>query len=791
MTMNSQWGRTIRALWSNGQFALLGMCLAGAVTAQPLSTLTRNFLESPSPAGKRALLNFAQAHPKDSQGALALLAVGWHDTQAKSYEEAVAHLNGVAGRLPKLADYARYYTGSAHYELKNYPAAIAALTPVFSDRYDALVSPFATRAVLLAADAMSDSGRARDAISLIGRHPLLPRADAEFALGKAFESAGDAVSAAAHYQTVYYSHPTWDRVQEAADALTRLQQTLGDRYPPVMPQAQLKRAAGLAQGRNFAEARKVLETALPQLTGAERDLAEVRLGVYDYQARRYAAAYTHLKGLSVSNPEAGAERLHYLVEACRRLDRHGEIPALLAEFESNYPQSRWRAETLVNVAYDHLYRNEPESFVPLYRACADGFPQERHASFCDWKVTWTNYLRDENSRENILKNHLKRFPDSEKVPASLYFLGRLAERNRAYGMAKGYYAQLAHRYPNHYYAVLARERLEDTAIARATAAPEAAEFVASLKLPDKRRSASFEVQPATRVRLERVKLLDGAGFSDWAESELRFAARNGEQPHLLAMELAKLLERRGASDHALRAVKAYVPEYLMIPMEQAPKDFWRIAFPMPFRESLLKNARLSEVDPYVVAGLVRQESEFDPKAVSRARALGLTQVMPATGRELSRRVGIRRFNTSMLFVPDVNLRLGTYYIRNLLNSLNGKWEAALASYNGGRSRVVRWAEWGNFSEPSEFIETIPITETRDYVQIVLRNAKVYRQLYDGLPLAVRSTDEPAKPAASAAKPTPKRAAAAKSARKPAVKRKPAATAARSGKVSKSTNAQLP
>jgi soluble lytic murein transglycosylase len=772
------------------------LCWACAAAAQQPSLLIRNFLSSPSPAGKRTLVEYAQSHPKDSQGALALLAVGWHDVQAKSYAEAVTRLEGVAARLPRLGDYARYYLGTAHFELKNYPAAIAALAPVYRERYDALVSPFATRAILLTAAAMVEGGRPADAISLIGQHPLLPKADSEFTLAKAYESAGDDTSAAAHYQNVHYSHPNSERAPDAATALAALQQKLGERFPPVMPHALLTRASALAQGRKYGEARKDLETALPQLTGADRDLALVRIGVYDYQARKYSPAYTHLKGIPVSSAAAGAERLYYLVEACRRLDRHSELPALLAEFESRYPQSHWRAEALVNVAYDHLYRNEPDNYVPLYRSCADGFPKAPQAGFCDWKVTWSNYLRDENSREQILKNHLKRFPESEKVPASLYFLGRLAERSRESGMARGYYSEVAHRFPNHYYATLSRERLEDAQVAKAAVDSRAATFVASLGLPDKRRTANFDVQPATRVRLERARLLDNSGFAEWAETELRFAARNGEQPHVLAVELAKLLERRGASEHALRAMKAYVPDYLMIPMEQAPAEFWRVAFPMPYRESLLKNARMSEVDPFVVAGLVRQESEFDPNAVSRARALGLTQVMPATGRELSRRIGVRRFNSSMLFVPDFNLRLGTYYIRNLLNSLNGKWEAALASYNGGRSRVVKWAEWGNFSEPAEFIETIPITETRDYVQIVLRNAKVYRQLYEGMPLAVRSTDEPAQPAAiPAAKPQPKRTAVRKAApksapKRAAVKTKAGSASARPGKVSKPANAQL-
>jgi soluble lytic murein transglycosylase len=127
--------------------------------------------------------------------------------------------------------------------------------------------------------------------------------------------------------------------------------------------------------------------------------------------------------------------------------------------------------------------------------------------------------------------------------------------------------------------------------------------------------------------------------------------------------------------------------------------------------------------------LIRQESEFNPKVVSHANAYGLAQVLPSTGREISRKLSLPGFRASMLFTPDVNLRIGTFYLRSMLDRLQGKLEATLASYNAGPNRVARWLSWGNFEEPAEFIETIPFDETRNYVISVLRNAQLYRRLY--------------------------------------------------------------
>jgi soluble lytic murein transglycosylase len=244
---------------------------------------------------------------------------------------------------------------------------------------------------------------------------------------------------------------------------------------------------------------------------------------------------------------------------------------------------------------------------------------------------------------------------------------------------------------------------------------------------------NFTANRATSLRLERARLLSAANLTDLAEMELRFAARNDGQPQIIAVELAKLLEKRGATDEALRAVKAYVPNYLNVPFEDAPLTFWRVAFPLPYRDSVERYAREREIDPYIVAGLIRQESEFNPKALSHAKAYGLTQVLPSTKKN-----GISRFSAAMLYEPETNLKLGTTFLRQMFDNFRSRWEHTLAAYNGGPTRVSRWQNWASFREPSEFIETIPITETRDYVQIVLRNASVYRRLYGQSSAAIPS-----------------------------------------------------
>ncbi len=662
------------------------------------------------------------------------LARGIRLVNDKSYALAVSTLKGSAP--PVVADYAAFYLGQAEYELGRYQAAIAAFREVYTQQ---VLSPMAARAVLLAAAAENELKNPKDAITLLKQHyKLLPPASAEAALARSYEAAGDSVSAAVSWQRVYYQYPNADTASEGQSSLVRLKESLADKYPPPMGQMIMARAKALAGARRYAEAKKELESALSLLGGEERDQTRVQIGVMQYQNRQLAPAYQYLRGLSLDSGEADAERLYHMVYLAKRLDREDDMNAHLKELDRKYPQSTWRLEAIISAAYLYASRNDEARYEALYKACIDSFPDNPQAAFCNWKLTWANYLRRPEDSAASFKSHITRFPDSEKVPASLYFLGRLAEASRDLNSAKTYYTFLEYNYPNHYYAMLARQKLETSAIHRAAASAAVQQFLDSVPFPQKRAAVTFEASALTKQRLARARYLDGAGLADLAEAELRFAARNDGQPQVISVELAKLLQKRGATDEALRAVKAYVPNYLNIPMDDAPLSFWRVAFPLPYRASVEKYARQKSLDPFVVAGLIRQESEFNPKAISPAKAYGLTQVLPSTGRSLSRQNGIRRFYPKMLFVPDVNLKLGTHYLQQLLASLNGKWEETLASYNAGRSRVMRWLDWGSYREPAEFIESIPIAETRDYVQIVLRNASVYRRLYESTGAALPS-----------------------------------------------------
>jgi soluble lytic murein transglycosylase len=646
--------------------------------------------------------------------------------QSKREAAAIAILKNLDRKLPKLADYVTWFRASAEFNTGNYSAVPSALEPIWTQ---SLPSPLTGRAALLGAQAYVQTANPAGAVKLLRQYyAMLPQPQGDLSLAKAFVAAGDPVNAAAYAQRVYYGYPASSEASEADMLAASLESQLGDKYPPAMGNVMLGRALKLLDAGHTEQARKELTNLLPRLVGAERDTARVTIGVAQYNAKEIRAAQRYLADLGVEAPEADAERLYYLMLCARRADDRTGMTAALDQLARLHADSKWRLDALLAMGNSYLVDNQVESYEPLYRACYETFPKEARAAGCHWKVTWVHYLRRMGDAADLLRDHLRLFPNSDESSGSLYFLGRLAEGSSDPSSARAYYSEIVREYPNYFYTGLARERLAALPATTAVSSP-ASDFLHTVAFNTRARVRNFEPNVTARLRLERARLLASAGLDEWAETELRYAAQYEDQPHVMGLELASMASRRSAQDQAIRYLKRYAPDYLYMRIDSAPDEFWKLAFPLPYRADLERFAKQNNLDPFLVAALARQESEFNPKAVSGASARGLTQIMPTTGRELSRQLRIKPYSTARLFQPQVNLQLGSFYLKSVADSLEGRWEAALAAYNAGLSRAKAWSSWGEFREAAEFVETVPFTQTREYIQIVLRNANIYRQLY--------------------------------------------------------------
>jgi soluble lytic murein transglycosylase len=715
-----RWVRIIRGRWSRG--AAAAALVAGALwpaTPSPLAALVRVYRANPTPARRAAVETYAAAHPSDRD--LARLALGVTDYEQKDYVSAAVTLRGLAAQLPLVGDYAAYYLAAARVET----ADVTGLPEELAAVHAGTVSPLASNAWIIEARSLETTAAARAIETLREHYKDLPQPEGDLTLADAYRTANDLPHACELYRRVYTEYPLGAAAGAASAALAALETAMGPAFPRASTESAMRRADRLFELRGYPQARAAYEAAAGVLSGAQRDVARVRIGGCDLGAGRPGPAAAYLNGLQVEDAEANAERLYDLEECARRLNNEDAAASAVRRLGEKYAQSPWRVKALQALAGRYLAQNRPDDYLPLYRAIYTDFPGEPGAAASHWRITFVAYMRGDPDAEALLRAHLESYATHGTSAAALYFLGRLYQSRGDAGSARACYERLTSRLPNSYYAMQARRPLNEPEIARASVAAATADFLNALPFPA---IPEFPATPtsATTLRIDRARMLRSAGLSELADAELRFGARTDAQPALAAMEIAAWAD---AAHLAMKTMKAMTPDYLSRPLPSAPRQFWEYLFPLPYRTEIAADARAHKLDPALVAGLIRQESEFNPGAISSANARGLMQVQTGTGREVARAVGLTRVTPGMLLQPEPNVKIGTAVFRAMLDKNGGNMEKTLAAYNAGPRHAEEWMSWNTYREPAEFIESIPFTETRDYVQAVLRNAEMYRRLY--------------------------------------------------------------
>jgi soluble lytic murein transglycosylase len=308
------------------------------------------------------------------------------------------------------------------------------------------------------------------------------------------------------------------------------------------------------------------------------------------------------------------------------------------------------------------------------------------------------------------------FPRSDYRPSFLYWAARAHDALGHSEAADARFRLVFHDYGSSYYGRLARKY-----IARAAGADASADRAVAASL----QTAATVAPPPTA---DRIRLLLANALYDEALDELRFAQRQWGTSPAIEATIAWAYHQKGELRRGITLMRRAYPQSLTSTGHLLPAAMRQVLFPLVYWDLIKKHANTYDLDPYVMAALINQESTFDPAAKSTANAWGLMQVVPSTGRQLARALGIRRFSTASLTHPETNIRLGMLYFSRLVRQFGGAYYA-LASYNAGTSRVVRWrAERPGVAE-DEFIDDIPFPETQNYVKRILGTAEDYRMLY--------------------------------------------------------------
>jgi soluble lytic murein transglycosylase len=688
------------------------------VASADLKPMARQLLQDRSPAAYAGVEKYARAHHDDA-GSLAWLVAGYARLLDQQYPAAVELLRNARTHAGELGDYVDYYLASAYAGRRDFTQTAATLQSFQSKYPDSLLE---RDALVAYANALVATGREQQAIALLEAHRTPTRADLELTLGRAYSAAGQPVRAAQTLRNIYYTMPL---AAEAADAellLKPLASVPG--VPPVRFQEQKVRAELLARSHRYTDAIVEYRVLVKQAPAEESAAMQVALAAALYHGGRTWEAQQTLGRLPPITGEPDAQRKYLWLEMER--PDPDRVEQTLSSLRGSYPRSPWFEESLLSAANMYLLQPNYERAAALYGEIAERFPAGKYAAYAHWKAAWLKFRLGRNDEaKRLFEKQVELYATSNQVAPALYWRARLAEEEHDDARARAYYQKIVDRFHNYYYAERARARLRALPPSTDPVADPLLDHIPALRPP----AGPAETElPADDLRAQKGLLLENGALYDQALRELQAANSNGDAPWALA-QIAHLYQEQDRYDRALQTLKHAVPGYFGLELGQLPRPVWEALFPRPWWSAVKKYAVANQLDPYLVAALIRQESEFNPAAVSRADAIGLMQLLPVTGRRMAHELRVRRYSVGMLAEPAVNLQLGTRYFRQLVQKFDGNLEAALAAYNAGSDRVEEWRSAGNFREPAEFVESIPFTETREYVQAFLRNAEIYHRLY--------------------------------------------------------------
>ena len=459
-----------------------------------------------------------------------------------------------------------------------------------------------------------------------------------------------------------------------------------------------------------------------------------------------------------------AEARFFYLSALRGLGEHDEANALTRDLVEQFSDSSWASEALNNLGTHFIVTNQDDLAAQAFKDLFAKFPSGPHSERAAWKYGWWAYTTGNYSETTrVFETAAAAFPRSDYRPSWLYWSARAREKMGQRQAAEARMRIVHADYLHSYYGRLAAARL---APLKAANPPDDGSIVPASVAPTQP-PASIAPPPTAAL----IRSLLASGLYDDAMNELRYAQKAwGTSPPIEAT-IAWIYHQKGDLRRAITLMRRAYPQFLSSGGDAVPAEILQVIFPLTYWDAIKRQAAIYELDPYVVAALIAQESTFDPSARSVANAWGLMQIVPSTGRRLAIALGIRRFSTSMLTNGETNIRLGTLYFKRLVQQFGGT-HYALASYNAGENRVVRWKAERPGMDEDEFIDDIPFPETQNYVKRILGTAEDYRRLYgDGevkprpAPAARRTTTT-ARPAASKARPSTAKPTSKRSAAKP-------------------------
>ncbi len=618
----------------------------------------------------------------------------------------------------RLADYSLYYLATIAFHETNWDQARRRLAQL-KQRFPQ--SLWSQSAALLNAKidlAEKKYAQASDALRQLRTAKSVKRDitdEALFRQGQIREAQGEPRRAHALYDELRNGSPPSRWTSAARQAQARLREKYPELFAFHTIQSLADEADRLTRERQAREAEILYKKLLNDVSEPDLRLRFLaKLSALYLSVRNRSEAMPLLEQIAREYPET-AEAPKALYQIGNILwNRHDNARALdyFDRVIENHPTSSDAGRARFAAADIHEFFGRKEQAIQLYTSVIERFPKSPVRDDAAWRLAWLYYRDGELvSAAAAFKTLVSQPRSAALATAALYWQARSTEKLGDEKTAKQLYRQVFFDSGESYYQTLAQRslaRLGEPIDEAKPAKPQAAEESNPL------------VTPAVEVHLTRARELAALSLHQLAVAELDHI--NGMKPN---GRLRTLLIREYFYNRAYGRSLSLADQ---APLSQSERDLYR--YPLAFWDLIQQKAQERELDPYLVVALIRQESLFDARARSPAAALGLMQLIPPTAARVARQLGLAVPSQERLFEPEVNLTLGTQYLKDLLERYSNNWHKALAAYNAGEAAVDRWEREIVTDDIEEFVEQIPYVETRGYVKLVLRNHRIYKRLYE-------------------------------------------------------------
>jgi soluble lytic murein transglycosylase len=664
-------------------------------------------------------------YPQTRTAALAAFLRGYLYYAAQNYQSAVDALDArLIGERSALGDYAYFLRAESEAAINAKGEALRDYGIVYTKHTDSLKAREAKLGAARMSLALGDPDSAKKEVAEMVE---ASDSDALYIVAQVQELTGNNAEAIKTYRRIYFYTPATKAAVDADASLAQLNASVA--ASPGSRDEVLARASALYEAKQYQDAARFPETETS-------DEIQLRRGISQLNAKMPVPSVVSLARVSDRNPDLKATALFNQAEALRNSNRAGEAGAIVDRLVKQYSTNARAQDALYNHAKYLDKQGAKTEAAARFRQLLATFPTSQYAAEGLYYLGWQAYqARNYAEAARMLEQNLAgyRYPDNKFIGEAGFWAARAEEKLSNKSRALALYDLVVERYRYGYHGHLAANRAAALRASDGSLKPEQAR--AGSDLERMRRNALY-IEPTKETangsesqRVARADDFELIGLDELAIKELSKAIERAPTSPRLNLRLAQLYSRRGDNFQATLIVRRGYPDIYSYKEEEVPREAWEIMFPLNNWEMIKQEAKKYGIDPYIAAGLIRQESVFNPTAISRVGARGLMQVMPTTGQAISKRQGGGSITAADLYNPAVNIRLGMNYLAQMIGQFDNRIEYAAAGYNAGPSRAKQWLSERGGLDIEEWVETIPFTETRGYVMGVLRYAANYRRFY--------------------------------------------------------------